>query len=197
MGVPERAAFRHQWGGHVLWVSDVADRMSGAIYLPLALVMSTILLRAAWCDFVTRLIPDTLSLLLVMAGVLSRLVESASAVAVSAGAALLLFCLLTAAYSRGWLGGGDVKLMTALAVGFSPIDSYRFVVATAIAGGVLGILYLFLSRLPLSVRRSQRNSRLGRILAVEAWRIRRRGPLPYGVAIAVGGTFVLFHPGSL
>ena len=59
---------------------------------------------------------------------------------------MVLFALLLIAYSRGLIGGGDVKLMTALAVGLSPFDCYRFVVATAIAGGLLGIAYLLLSR---------------------------------------------------
>jgi hypothetical protein len=29
-------------------------------------------------------------------------------------------------------------------------------------------------------------------MVVEAWRIRRRAPLPYAVAIAIGGLLVLF-----
>jgi Flp pilus assembly protein protease CpaA len=32
---------------------------------------------------------------------------------------------------------------------------------------------------------------LRRVLAVEARRVRRRGPLPYAVAIAAGGVFLL------
>jgi prepilin peptidase CpaA len=83
--------------------------------------------------------------------------------------------------------------MTALAVGMSPFDSYRFVVATAIAGGLLGIAYFLLSRRLNGLRESRRASLLGRVATIESWRIRRRGPLPYGVAIAAGGTFVLLH----
>jgi Flp pilus assembly protein protease CpaA len=30
-----------------------------------------------------------------------------------------------------------------------------------------------------------------RVAAIERWRIRRRGPVPYGVAIAIGGAFVV------
>jgi prepilin peptidase CpaA len=38
---------------------------------------------------------------------------------------------------------------------------------------------------------------LRRVLAVEARRVRRRGPLPYAVAIAIGGTLVLLNlPGA-
>jgi prepilin peptidase CpaA len=86
--------------------------------------------------------------------------------------------------------------MSALAMGLSPFDCYRFVVATAIAGGILGLAYLLLSRMPRGPHKSGRVSLLGRVAAVESWRICRRGPLPYGVAIAAGGAFVLLHSGS-
>ena len=87
-----------------------------------------------------------LSLLLLATGGLARILEGPSAFALSVATALLLLILLLIAYSRGLIGGGDVKIMTALAVGLSPLDCYRFVVATAIAGGILGIAYLLLSR---------------------------------------------------
>jgi prepilin peptidase CpaA len=122
--------------------------------------------------------------------------EGPSAVVVSVLAACLLFVLLLIAYSRGLIGGGDVKLMTAFAVGLSPLDSYCFFVATVIAGGFLGIAYLLLSGGTFSVRPVKRISLPARVIAIECWRIRRRGPLPYGVAIAAGGAFVLLHSGS-
>jgi prepilin peptidase CpaA len=112
-------------------------------------------------------------------------------------AAMLLFALLMVAYSRGFIGGGDVKLMTAFAIGLSPLNSYHFVVATALAGGLLGIAYLVLSRSTRLPHQASDRSLLRRVMAVEFWRARRRGSLPYGVAIAAGGTFVLFHTGSL
>jgi prepilin peptidase CpaA len=101
------------------------------------------------------------------------------------------------AYSRGLIGGGDVKIMSALSVGLSPLDSYRFVVATAIAGGILAIIYLLLSRQQHGQNKIRRTSIIARVFAIEAWRIRRHGPLPYGVAIAAGGAFVVFSSGSL
>jgi prepilin peptidase CpaA len=109
---------------------------------------------------------------------------------------LLLFALLLAAFSRGFIGGGDVKLMTALAVGLSPLGTCRFVIATTAAGGLLGFTYLLLSRWMPLANTSKRSSLFGRVFRVEAWRIRRRRPLPYGIAIAAGGVFVLLHSRS-
>jgi prepilin peptidase CpaA len=159
---------------------------------------SALLLTAAWNDIATRLIPDAISLCLLAVGAVARLFEDRpSDLAFSAGTALLLFVLLLILHSRGLIGGGDVKIMTALAVGLSPLDCYRFIVATAIAGGLLGITYLVLSRRLPAMHSVRRASLLGRVAILEIRRIRRRGPLPYGVAIAAGGTFVLLHTGGL
>ena len=161
-----------------------------------ALVMLALLLAAAWRDVLTRTIPDTIALLFLFIGAVARLHEGVSDVAASAATALLLFAVLLVLFARGMLGGGDVKLMTAIAVGLSPFDCYRFVVATALFGGLLAVGYLLLSRTTRRAPAITRRSLLGRIFTVEGWRIRRRGPLPYAVAIAAGGAFVLLQPGS-
>ncbi len=160
------------------------------------IVMLGLLAAGAWQDIATRTIPDEVNALLFVVGGLARLIQGPQELLYSGIGALTLFLLFMFAYSRGLIGGGDVKLMTAFAIGLSPFDCYRFVVATALAGGVLGIIYLLLSRRLVPMRMPGRTSLLKRVVAAEVWRIRRRGPLPYGVAIATGGTFVLLHPGS-
>jgi prepilin peptidase CpaA len=164
--------------------------------LPFILAALVLLLVAAWHDIATRLIPDAISLWLLALGALARLVEAPSSLAFSVETALLLFVLLLILHSRGLIGGGDVKIMTALAVGLSPLDCYRFIVATAIAGGLIGISYLVLSPRLHAMHRVRGASLLNRVAVLENRRIRRRGPLPYGVAIAAGGTFVLLHTGG-
>jgi prepilin peptidase CpaA len=161
-----------------------------------ALATLALLMLTAWCDITTRTIPDTLCLLLLAVGGSTRILDGPAAIALSIATALLLFSLLLLAFSRGLIGGGDIKIMTAMAIGLSPFDSYRFVVATAVAGGVLAVVYILLSHRLHDSRRTQPLSLLRRVAAIESWRIRRRGSLPYGVAIAAGGAFVLLHPGS-
>jgi prepilin peptidase CpaA len=165
--------------------------------VPFSFAMLGLLIWAALRDVATRTIPDSIGLLLVATGGLARMLQGPSALALSLGSALLLFLVLMIAYARGLIGGGDVKVMTALAVGLSPFDSYRFVIATAIASGLLALAYHLLPSVTKSVCPVSRRSLLGRVMTIEAWRIRRRGPLPYGVAIAAGGAFVLLHPGSV
>jgi prepilin peptidase CpaA len=164
--------------------------------VPFLLVALALLTVGAWRDIATRTIPDTVSLLLLALGGLARISAGWSAIFLSVVTAVALFILLLIAFSRGLIGGGDVKLMTALVVGLSPFDSYRFVVATAIAGGLLGLVYLLLRRMPRFTCQVSSRSLRARILTIESWRIRRHGPLPYGVAIAAGGAYALLLPGT-
>lgn len=165
--------------------------------VPFSLVMLVLLIFAALRDIVSRTIPDSIALLIAFTGAFARILDGPSALAISVGTASLLFVVLLITFYRGFIGGGDVKLMAALCIGLSPFDSYRFVIATAVSGGVLAVAYLVLSLSPRGPRKTRRTPLLRRIVAVESWRIRKRGPLPYGVAIAAGGAFVLLQPGNL
>jgi len=111
--------------------------------------------------------------------------------------ATLVFGLLLCLATCGLLGGGDVKLAAAVAVGLSPANTWDFLFITVLAGGALGVAYLSGPKLVPRLRPAVGAGSFGRILAVEAWRMRRRGPLPYGVAIAMGAILVLLRtPGS-
>ena len=167
-----------------------------SVSVSFVIAMLALLSAGAWRDVATRTIPDSVSLLLFAVGGIARLLQGPSLLFSSVSTAFLLFLVLIVAHSRGLIGGGDVKLMTALAIGLPPFDCYRFVVATVLAGGILGIVHLLLARRLGTKHMVRKTSLLGRVIAVEAWRIRRHGPLPYGVAIAAGGAFVLLHPGS-
>jgi prepilin peptidase CpaA len=189
----------HVWLGPLVLLHDgrchrrrAAPLMSQLLVAP-ALVLLGI---AAWRDVATRTIPDQVSLAIAVFGLALRCAEGWQAAAWSLAAAAVLFLLLLPCHARGLLGGGDVKLLAALAIGLPPLGSFQLVVATALFGGVLATLYLIMQRLlgePLRTRPSATASGLRRIAAVEAWRIRRRNSMPYGVAIAIGGALVLLQ----
>lgn len=97
--------------------------------------------------------------------------------------ALFLFTLGigTFAFSRGVLGGGDVKLLAATSLWFDIQGSASFFLYTAIGGAVLTLLFVIVRRmLPTYVL-----ERAG------AAALRPRGPIPYGVAIAAGAILAL------
>lgn len=150
-----------------------------------------LLLFAAARDVATRLIPDTVSVVIALAGLAFRLGAGLTDAGLSLLVALLVFAVLLPLSARGMLGGGDVKLMSALALGLPPTDTWTFIVATVFAGGILGVAYILARRLVPQTRVAGGATLLRRVMVVEAWRVRRRGPLPYAVAIAIGGILVL------
>ena len=164
--------------------------------LPFTLSLLTLLLAAAWRDLATRTIPDSVSVLIAVTGLVVRALEGPLALVLSIGTAVLLLTILLVIYAKDMIGGGDVKILAALAFALPPLDTYRLVVATALAGGFLAIAYLLLGHQLRRTPGPAPKSSLGRVLAIESWRVRHRGPLPYGLAIAAGGTFVLLFPGS-
>ena len=158
--------------------------------MALSLLPVAVLIAGAWRDIATRTIPDLLPLLLLACGVALRGRAGIAAVALSLALAALCFAALVALHARGWLGGGDVKLLAGTACGLAPATLLHFLASTAIAGGVLAALYLLLRRLPAPPHPAA-SGLLRRIVAVERWRIARRAPLPYAVAIAGGGVWTL------
>ncbi len=166
-----------------IWITDLV-----------ALPTIGLLAVAAVSDLATRTIPDEACIALALLGFGARLFAGITAAALSVAVAAGLFVLLALAHARGALGGGDVKLAAALAVGLAPLQTYRFVVATVLAGGVLSVLHLVLRRAPPPARLVSRSAGLAslarRIVTIERWRIRRKGSLPYGIAIACGGAWV-------
>lgn len=156
---------------------------------------------AAWRDIATRTIPDTVSIILIVIGCGTRLAQGWQPFAVSLIVAFAVFILLLPLCSRGLLGGADLKLLSALATGLSPQASLHVLADVTIVGGTLALLYLALGRVLVALGtrtqpRGRTSSVVQRIVNVEFWRIRRRSPLPYGIAIAVGAVFaVLNHQG--
>jgi len=91
-------------------------------------------------------------------------------IAVQLGAAGVVFVVLAGAFYAGMMGGGDVKLASALALWFSPAGTMKFLVLMSLAGGVLT---------------------LGIVAWHRAKRREGRPEVPYGVAIAFGALAIL------
>lgn len=91
-------------------------------------------------------------------------------VAIQLGVALAVFAVLAGLFALRMMGGGDVKLLSALALWIVPANFLKLVIVMALVGGVLTLLF-------------------------GAWHIMRRQrdriAIPYGVAIAFGGLWVL------
>ena len=109
-------------------------------------LMALSVLASAGFDLRTFEIPDTITVLIIIGAVLFGLgtpgFDWASHAA--AGGAFFAFGLL--AFARGWLGGGDVKVMTGCACWATLGTLAAQVVLIAIAGGVLALVLMLLRR---------------------------------------------------
>jgi prepilin peptidase CpaA len=89
-----------------------------------------------------------------------------------------VFAVTVALFAAGLFGGGDAKLLPAVAIWLGPAAVAPFIFYTAIAGGVLALAVLALRRLPVPA---------GVAGQPVVARLRQRDSgIPYGVAIAAG-----------
>ena len=154
-------------------------------------VAMTLLLLTAIGDIAKRMVPNTLSLLLALDGVVLQSIHGN--IVASCLASLGVFLAALFCWRAGLMGGGDVKLLAAAALLVPPRLVPGLVLAIAFAGGILGLLYVGL-RLVVG-KPPVRCSRIlfRRLLRIEHYRISRGFSLPYASAIAAGAAFVLLE----
>ncbi len=135
-----------------------------------------VLAAAVW-DVLVFEIPDTLSIVIVVLAIAFGLLQPGFPWISHIAAPLLVFAFGLLAFSRNWLGGGDVKVLTATAAwtGLAGLPVQWAVVA--VAGGAMTVV-LVAVRMALA--------RGGRDTAALPRIVHRDAPLPYAVAIAVG-----------
>jgi prepilin peptidase CpaA len=91
-------------------------------------------------------------------------------VAAQLGVAVGAFSILAGLFAIGAMGGGDVKLLTALALWIEPAWFLKLIIVMALVGGVLTIVFAAVHMI---------NGRKDRLA------------IPYGLAIATAGLWVL------
>jgi prepilin peptidase CpaA len=154
----------------------------------LMVLAAALLVLAACLDILTRLIPNAIPLALAALGLALRVVDGSWPWALLAGG--IVFALALMCWLRGWMGGGDVKLLGACALLVPPASVFSMVTLVGMAGGALAFVYLAARHLvprptPLPAARRPHGF-LGRALRAERWRLSRGAALPYAVAIAIG-----------
>ena len=153
-----------------------------------------LLLYVATIDVATRTIPNEICLALALLGIVGQLANP-MLLAQSTIVAAILFLLLLVLYIKTLIGGGDVKLMVAVAIGLPPLGVIQFLAITALAGGILALVHLAMRLLPNPALAPSGSSLMRRVYAVERWRHLRHAPLPYGVAIVCGGLWAILNRG--
>jgi len=147
--------------------------MGPGLATAMLVALALLLVAACWFDLRSRIIPNELTLAI---AVLAIPFWWASGLALWPNATLqvcvaaLIFGLFALAFAMGAMGGGDVKLIGALALWLPWQAVLAVLVVMSVAGGALTLAMVLRHRLA-----------------------RREVPLeiPYGVAIAFGGLWVI------
>ena len=150
------------------------------IHYGLLMGFAIALLYAAFTDIRSRTIGNHLNLAIAAAAPVFWWASGMALwpdVAWQLGFALTVAAILIGVYALGLklnvliLGGGDIKLLGAIALWLSPVMFLNLLIIMSIAGGALAVGFV--------VRRI-------------VLKPKTQGRLPYGVAIAFGGLWVLF-----
>ena len=155
----------------------------------ISILQVPLLLHAAITDVAIRTISNRVCVAIAVIGIIS-LSTNLLQLAESLGVAVMLFLLLLTMHSRGWVGGGDVKLLAALTIGLSLTQLMQLLTVMALAGVGLAMAHMMLRSLSSPALAPVGSSIVRRVYAVERWRNLRHAPLPYGVAIACGGIWI-------
>lgn len=157
--------------------------MSFFTILPIA-IFSAAMIFAGVRDLTTMTIPNWLTLALTAAffvfAPLTAMPLAEIGLHVAVGFGVLLVGM--AFFAKGWIGGGDAKLMAATALWVGWTQALPYFVIASMLGGALTLLILGFRNLPLPA-----------VLVRQQWlsRLHDRGEgIPYGLALAVAALLI-------
>jgi prepilin peptidase CpaA len=147
--------------------------MQGGLSWILVALLATALLAAAVRDWRSRTIPNWLNGAIALLAIpfwwasgLALWPDVALQVAIAAG----LFGLFALAFHLGAMGGGDVKMVAALALWLPPLAVVKLLVIMSVAGGILTLAMLIPHRIGKAAGQPE---------------------IPYGIAIAFAGFWLI------
>jgi prepilin peptidase CpaA len=156
-------------------------------------LFAVVMAIAAFEDFRRLVIPNLLPVLLCLGWPMHCAAAAAPSLwgALSAiGCALAVFGVGAALFARGYLGGGDVKLLSAATLWAGPAGTPGLLILTGLFGGALALFLL----MPIGGQMATAaRLMLGRPPSVVAGRGLAM-PVPYGVAIAGAALVVILAP---
>ena len=144
-----------------------------------AVVLLAVTLSAAAIDVRVRRIPNALTGAAALAALVLHASEGAIPLLLALAAMCGAFALGTIAFSAGWFGGGDVKLVTAACGLVGLPGAVTLVLEILVCGALLALVEAAVRGRLVALLRSTA------VVAMHGTPIERNA-LPYGVAIAAG-----------
>ncbi|GAA4816835.1 hypothetical protein GCM10023232_11190 [Sphingosinicella ginsenosidimutans] len=147
--------------------------MSAGLSTFLLMLLAALLLACCWFDWRSRIIPNGLNAAIALLAIPFWWAAGLALwpdIALQIGLAVAVFAIFALAFAIGAMGGGDVKLLGALALWLPWQALLAMLVIMSIAGGVLTLGFVVAGRIAGRTERPE---------------------IPYGLAIAFGGLWVL------
>lgn len=147
--------------------------MNGGISWLLIGLLAAAMAAAAVYDWRTRTIPNGLNAAIALLAIPFWWANGLGFwpdIAIQIGVAALVFALFVGAFALGAMGGGDVKMIGAVALWLPPLAVLKLLVIMSIAGGVLTVAMLIPHRLAKTAGQPE---------------------IPYGIAIAFAGFWLV------
>jgi prepilin peptidase CpaA len=160
--------------------------------ISVSLLLTSLLGRAALTDFFYRRIPNDVVIGVSLLWLTQPLLIGMEAAAVAVAVASVVLVGGITAWRAGWLGAGDVKLLSALALWAGSDRVLLFIVVTALCGGALAFSFLFAKRTGLLPLLWFDCTNIGPAPLGHDSTASPCRPLPYGLAIVAGGLWLIY-----
>jgi len=149
-------------------------------------VAGAALIAAAWHDVRSYEVPNRFAAAIALAFLAASLTGTLHAALVGLGIGGAVLALGTVFFALGWVGGGDVKLLAAIAL-WVPVPLLAgFTMVISLAGAALALVLMTPARQLFPTPPQE-------LLAAAGPSHALRQPMPFCVAIAFGGVFTLCH----
>lgn len=142
----------------------------------LLVTLAALLLIAAATDLKSRIIANPLNLAIALLAPAYWWASGLALwpdIALQAALGVAIFALFAGVFAMGWMGGGDVKLLGALALWLPFAPLFKMLVAMSVLGGLLSLVV---------------------VAAHKIRRLQTSPEVPYGVAIACAALWVIGEP---
>lgn len=143
----------------------------GSSHIVLLAGLALLLIVAGVTDWRARTIPNWLNTAIALGALLWWWANGYAlwpSVALLVGQAVIVFAIFAAMFAIGAMGGGDVKMISALALWWPPAEFFHLISVMAIAGGILTLAMLIRHKISKAEGRPE---------------------IPYGIAIAFAALF--------
>ena len=154
------------------------------------LTLVIFLLLASWIDCKHFRIPNSLTLMAAVAGLLHS-TYAGNGILFPLSGGIIGLALFILPYAYGKMGAGDVKMLAAVGTFLGPVTVIWAALWSFIAGGILALFWVFYLRIrpesafvPSGGMRHDRHENLGKS---------QRSTMPYALAISIGSLIAFYQ----